>query len=141
MALSKRVVGEFHNGVEQFLAEIFPVPRLRAAGNEAVTRLFHFLRNLLSACFAQVVGLGHGKPSELLRHAHQTFLVNHETKSVPQHICCVRVEILNLFALVFIVSKIVVHVGAHWPRAVERKYSRQIFKALGDQRLQQCTHL
>ena len=50
-------------------------------------------------------------------------------------------EILNLFALVFIVSKIVVHVGAHWPRAVERKYSRQIFKALGDQRLQQCTHL
>ena len=133
MALGKCVVSKLHNGVEEFFTQVYAITRLLAACNKAATRFFHLLGNLLSACFAQVVCFGHGKASELLRHAHQALLVNHEPKGVPQNVCSIGVEILDLFATVLVVGKVVMHVGAHRARAIQRQYCREILKPFGYQ--------
>ena len=120
VTLRKRIVSKLHNGVEQLFAEIYSVARLCAPSNEAAARLFHLLWNFLSAGFAQVVCFGHGKACKLLRYTHQALLINHEPKGVPQNVCRIWMEILDLLATVLVVGKIVVHVGAHWARAIQR---------------------
>ena len=140
MTLGEGVVSELDDDVEEFLAEFVAISRLDATLFELVALLFHDLANLLSAGLAQVVGLGERIPRELLRHAHHALLVDHESEGVAEDVCRVLVEIRDLLALVLVVGEVVVHVGTHRTRAIQRENRRQIFESARDERAQQRTH-
>ena len=140
MAFCERIVGKLDDDVEEFLAQLPAITKPIASGFKCFALLLHQLGHLLGAGFAQVVGLGQGIASKLLRNAHEAFLIDHEPESVTEGFFCIRMEIGVLLALIFKVCKIVVHVGAHRPWAIESQHCGQVLEALRNQRTEKCSH-
>ena len=70
------------------------MPHCLTAPDEALPLGLHQLTVLLAAGFPEVVGLREGVTSELLRHPHHRFLVDHQPIGVPEHLFRIRMEVL-----------------------------------------------
>ncbi len=120
MALIEGVVGELLHGVEEFVTQLLAVPRGLTAPHEGGPLLRHEFAVLLAARLAKVVCVGQRVPGELLGHPHYRLLIDHQSVSVRQEFLSIGVEELDLLTAVLPIGVVVVHVGGHRARPVQR---------------------
>ena len=140
VGLVERIVGEAFDDVEQLLAQGAVKPGCLDALLEAGSLLDHHLGLLLATRLAQVVRLGQGVAGEALGHPHHRLLVDHQPVGVGEHLLGLGMEELDRLATVLAVGVVVVHVGAHRPRPIERDQGRDILEAVRRDRADQRPH-
>ena len=128
VAFCKRVVGKLFDHVENGCTQFIAIAQLDATRFKTGALFRHGYFVFFATCFSQRVCFGQRIPSKLLRHAHHALLINHEPICVTQQFCSIWMEILILFAIVFVVGKIIVHVLAHWAWTVQSKNCRKMLK-------------
>ena len=119
MALVERIVGELFDFVEDIFAQGYAVARRLTAGDEVLAFILHGLAVLLAAGPAQFVGVCQRVGGELLRHAHDRLLVDHQPKGVGEKLLGIGVEVGNRLSAVLAIGVVVVHVRGHRARPVQ----------------------
>ena len=138
--LVEGVVGEGLDDVEEGGADGLAVALAHAPFHELLALDGHDRADLLPARLAQVVGLGQRVAGELLGHAHDRLLVDHEPLGVGQQLLQVGVGVGHRLPAVLPVGVVLVHVGRHGARPVEGHQSGHVVETGGCERAHERTH-
>ena len=120
MALVEGVVGERLDDVEQLGAELVAVSRRSTSCDELLSLSCNQLAILLAAGLSKVVGLFERVAGELLGHSHHRLLVDHQALRVAKQRLKIVVRVGDLLSPVLAIGVVVVHVGRHRTRPIQR---------------------
>ena len=126
--LVERVVGEGLDLLEVVVRKLLGVPVGHTAGDELGALLDDERADLLAGGLAEVVGLLERIARELLRHAHQLFLVDHQAEGRAEDLLQIGVVEHHGLALVLAFCVLGVPVLRHWTGAIERDHGRDVFE-------------
>ena len=120
VALVEGVVGEGLDDVEQLGAELVAVSRRSTSRDELLSLSCNQLAILLAAGLSKVVGLFERVAGELLGHSHHRLLVDHQALRVAKQRLEIVVRVGDLLSSVLAIGVVVVHVGRHRTRPIQR---------------------
>ncbi len=138
--LVEGVVGERLDDVEELLAQVLAVAGVLTALLELGPLEGHDAAVLLACGLADRVGLGQRIAGELLGHPHDRLLVDHEPVGVAKDGFELGVLVVDRLATVLAIGEVVVHVGRHRARPVQRDEGGDIVERRGRQGAHQRPH-